>query len=180
MPDSDRPNALKLDRRTRMFDNTVYLYRLMIRGISLLVLLCLLAPCTLAVQSTNTKKNESVSRAAAPARPEARLSQKPRRARVPRRSRPPKARLRPLQHFDPTQGDNVDGDDLEVRRAAVEALGPFDGTVVVVDPQTGRILTMVNQKTALDSGFTPCSTIKLVTAFAALNEGLVGAARRCG
>jgi penicillin-binding protein 2 len=49
----------------------------------------------------------------------------------------------------------VDGDDLEVRRAAVDALGPYNGTVVVVDPQTGRVLTMVNQKTALDSGFTP-------------------------
>jgi len=67
----------------------------------------------------------------------------------------------------------VDGDDLEVRRAAVDALGPYNGTVVVVDPQTGRILTIVNQKTALDSGFTPCSTIKLVTAFAALHEGLI-------
>jgi cell division protein FtsI/penicillin-binding protein 2 len=75
--------------------------------------------------------------------------------------------------FDPTAGDNVDGDDLAVRRAAVEALGPYNGTVVVVDPQTGRILTIVNQKTALESGFTPCSTIKLVTAFAALHEGLV-------
>ena len=75
--------------------------------------------------------------------------------------------------FDPTAGDNVDGDDLEVRRAAVDALGPYNGTVVVVDPQTGRVLTIVNQKTALESGFTPCSTIKLVTAFAALNEGLI-------
>ena len=79
----------------------------------------------------------------------------------------------PVSHFDPTDGDNVDGDDLEVRRAAVDALGPYNGTVVVVDPQTGRILTIVNQKTALASGFTPCSTIKLVTAFAALSEGLI-------
>jgi cell division protein FtsI/penicillin-binding protein 2 len=85
-----------------------------------------------------------------------------------------KARPLPATHFDPTAGDNVDGDDLEVRRAAVDAMGPYNGTVVVVDPQTGRVLTMVNQKTALDSGFTPCSTIKLVTAFAALNEGLIG------
>lgn len=84
--------------------------------------------------------------------------------------------LRPrpvVGNFDPTDGDNVDGDDLAVRRAAVDALGPYNGTVVVVDPQTGRILTIVNQKTAMESGFTPCSTIKLVTAFAALNEGLV-------
>jgi len=157
-----------------MSDNYVYLYRLMIRGISLLVLLCLLAPFTLAVESTNTKKKKRKTTAAA-----ARAKPKPKatvaRASLPSATPRPtaKARLRPLPHFDPTQGDNVDGDDLEVRRAAVEALGPFDGTVVVVDPQTGRILTMVNQKTALESGFTPCSTIKLVTAFAALNEGLV-------
>ena len=50
---------------------------------------------------------------------------------------------------DSTVGDSVDGEDLTVRRAAVEALGPYNGTVVVADPQTGRILTIVNQKTAL-------------------------------
>src|ERR1035441_41459 len=74
---------------------------------------------------------------------------------------------------DPTMGDNVDGDDLVIRRAAVAALGTFAGSVVVVDPSTGRILTMVNQKLALKTGFVPCSTIKLVTALAALTEGLV-------
>jgi cell division protein FtsI/penicillin-binding protein 2 len=55
----------------------------------------------------------------------------------------------------------------------VEALGSYNGSVVVTDPETGRILTVVNQKMAFQSGFTPCSTIKLVTALAALNEGLV-------
>src|SRR4029077_18124258 len=34
---------------------------------------------------------------------------------------------------DSTAGDNVDGEDLAIRRAAVEALGPFNGSVVVVD-----------------------------------------------
>ena len=71
---------------------------------------------------------------------------------------------------DSTQGDNVDGEDLDVRKAAVEALGPYNGSVVVADPQTGRILTMVNQKTALGTGFQPCSTIKLSVALAALSE----------
>jgi len=74
---------------------------------------------------------------------------------------------------DPTVGDNVDGEDLAVRRAAVQALGTENGSVVVVDPATGRILSMVNQKLALQSGFIPCSTIKLVTALAALNEHVV-------
>jgi cell division protein FtsI/penicillin-binding protein 2 len=45
--------------------------------------------------------------------------------------------------------------------------------VVVADPNTGRVLTMVNQKLGLQAGFTPCSTIKLVTSLAALNEHVV-------
>ena len=74
---------------------------------------------------------------------------------------------------DPTDGDNVDGDDLTIRRAAVAALGAQSGSVVVVDPATGRVLTMVNQKLGLTTGFTPCSTIKLVCALAALSEHVV-------
>src|SRR5207253_2722018 len=69
---------------------------------------------------------------------------------------------KPVPAVDPTSGDNVDGDDLTIRRAAVAAIGPQAGSIVVVDPNTGRILTMVNQKLALKSGFIPCSTIKLV------------------
>jgi cell division protein FtsI/penicillin-binding protein 2 len=75
--------------------------------------------------------------------------------------------------MDPTLGDNVDGDDLTVRRAAVEALGAQNGSVVVVDPANGRVLSIVNQKLAFSNGFTPCSTIKLVTALAALSEHVV-------
>jgi cell division protein FtsI/penicillin-binding protein 2 len=76
-------------------------------------------------------------------------------------------------YADSTSGDNVDGEDLTVRRAAVEALGPFNGAIVVVDPTSGRILTMVNQKLALSGGFTPCSTIKVSVALAALKEQLI-------
>src|ERR1035438_3057480 len=74
---------------------------------------------------------------------------------------------------DPTDGDNVDGDELTVRRAAVSALGTTNGSVLVVDPNSGRVLTMVNQKLGLKAGFTPCSTVKLVTALAALSEHVV-------
>jgi cell division protein FtsI/penicillin-binding protein 2 len=74
---------------------------------------------------------------------------------------------------DPTLGDNVDGDDLIIRRAAVTALGGYAGSVVVVDPSNGRILSMVNQRLALKTGFVPCSTVKLVTSLAALTEGLI-------
>jgi cell division protein FtsI/penicillin-binding protein 2 len=82
-------------------------------------------------------------------------------------------RYKPAPPVDPTEGDNIDGEDLEVRRAAVAALGTMNGSVVVVDPSSGRILSMVNQKLALQSGFTPCSTIKLMTSLAALNEHLI-------
>jgi cell division protein FtsI/penicillin-binding protein 2 len=60
-----------------------------------------------------------------------------------------------------------------VRRAAVAALGTMNGAVVAVDPTSGRVLSIVNQKLALKSGFVPCSTIKLVTALAALSEGVI-------
>ena len=93
-----------------------------------------------------------------------------RKTAVSRKKLPYKAKV---PGVDPTQGDNVDGDDLTIRRAAVSALGTFAGSVVVADPSSGRILTMVNQKLALKTGFVPCSTIKLVTSLAALTEGVV-------
>ena len=74
---------------------------------------------------------------------------------------------------DSTEGDSVEGEDLEVRRAAVDALGPYNGSIVVVDPNTGRILAMVNQRLALGGGFQPCSTIKVSVALAALHEGII-------
>jgi penicillin-binding protein 2 len=80
---------------------------------------------------------------------------------------------RPAPPVDPTDGDSIDGDDLTVRRAAVSALGTTRGSVVVVDPSSGRVLTMVNQKLGLQAGFTPCSTIKLVTSLAALTEHVI-------
>jgi penicillin-binding protein 2 len=74
---------------------------------------------------------------------------------------------------DSTIEDKVDGEDLKVRKAAVDALGPLNGAVVVADPTTGRVLTIVNQPLALGGGFQPCSTIKVSVALAALREGLV-------
>lgn len=74
---------------------------------------------------------------------------------------------------DSGEGDWIDGEDLQVRRAAAEALGPYNGSVTVVDPYTGRILALVNQKLAFKSGFQPCSTIKIVAALAALSEGII-------
>src|SRR5712692_9610232 len=90
-----------------------------------------------------------------------------------RRRRPVYSQWDEPTYADSTVGDNVDGEDLEVRRAAVESLGPLNGSVVVSDPGTGRILAMVNQKLAGGNGFQPCSTIKVPVAFAALSEGII-------
>ena len=74
---------------------------------------------------------------------------------------------------DNTAGDVTTGEDPVVRAAAVEALGNMNGTVVAVDPDTGRVLAMVNQKLALSEGAQPCSTIKVAVGLAALSEGVI-------
>src|SRR6202171_5505655 len=74
---------------------------------------------------------------------------------------------------DITEGDVTAGEDPVVRDAAIDALGGMNGTVVAIEPTSGRVLAMVNQKLALSSGAQPCSTIKLSVALAALNEGII-------
>src|SRR5437879_8899257 len=69
--------------------------------------------------------------------------------------------------------DSTIGEDLEVSKVAVEALGHHAGTVVVMDPKTGRVYTVVNQEWALRRGVKPCSTIKLVTGVAGLCEKVI-------
>ncbi len=80
--------------------------------------------------------------------------------------------------YAPTYADSVSADDPQyddpvVRDAAVAALGRYNGSVVAVDPNTGRILTVVNQKIAFSDGYIPCSTIKPTIAIAALQENVI-------
>jgi penicillin-binding protein 2 len=80
--------------------------------------------------------------------------------------------------YAPTYADSVSADDSSyddpvVRQAAVEALGRYNGSIVAVDPRTGRILTVVNQKIAFSDGYIPCSTIKPTIAIAALEENVI-------
>lgn len=77
-------------------------------------------------------------------------------------------------YADSTVGDSIEGEDPVVRKAALDALGPYNGSVVVADPQTGRILSVVNQKLALKGAFEPCSTVKMVVSLASLSEGILG------
>src|SRR6201988_3488977 len=89
-------------------------------------------------------------------------------------------RLAPSRYrgYAPTYADSISADDPTyddpiVRQAAVEALGRYNGSVVAVDPNTGRILTVVNQKIAFSDGYIPCSTIKPTIAIAALKENVI-------
>lgn len=109
------------------------------------------------------------SRAAAPAATRTATPKKARKGTRAERHGP----WRTPTYADSAAGDVPDGDDPFVRRIAVEALGPYNGAVVVVEAFTGRILAMVNQKVALAGAFTPCSTIKIPVALAALSEGLI-------
>jgi len=74
---------------------------------------------------------------------------------------------------DIAEGDVTAGEDPVVRQAALDALGNMNGTMVAIEPTSGRVLAMVNQKLALSSGAQPCSTIKLSVALAALSEGII-------
>jgi cell division protein FtsI/penicillin-binding protein 2 len=72
-----------------------------------------------------------------------------------------------------TAGDVSAGEDSVVRAAAINALGNMNGTVVAIDPDSGRILAMVNQKLALSEGAQPCSTFKIAVGLAGISEGLI-------
>ncbi|MGI9107388.1 MAG: penicillin-binding transpeptidase domain-containing protein [Pyrinomonadaceae bacterium] len=69
--------------------------------------------------------------------------------------------------------DDATGEDPEVRRAAINALGYHAGSVVVMNPKTGQVYTIVNQEWGVRRGFKPCSTIKLVSGLAGVIEGVI-------
>jgi beta-lactamase regulating signal transducer with metallopeptidase domain len=74
--------------------------------------------------------------------------------------------------------DVTDGEDAEVRRVATAALGDRAGAVVVMNPRTGRVYTVVNQEWALRRGWAPASTMKLVTSLAGVGEKLFDPAEK--
>jgi cell division protein FtsI/penicillin-binding protein 2 len=124
-------------------------------------------------RSASASKSHSAQSRKAPVRSAAAPA-----AATPPASRPARIRRSPSPwdvptYADSTIGDVLDGEDLQVRRAAVDALGPFNGSVVVVDPNSGRVLSMVNQRLATTGAYQPCSTIKLVASLAALTEGMI-------
>ncbi|HYG98620.1 MAG TPA: penicillin-binding transpeptidase domain-containing protein [Terriglobales bacterium] len=130
------------------------------------------------------KKSQSVSENTRAQKRMAKLRHSRRTAAKARKSRSKKVRAsrrhRYYERFtmnsfadDVTEGDITAGEDPVVRQAAIEALNGMNGTVVAIDPASGRILAMVNQRLALSAGATPCSTIKVPVALAALTEGII-------
>ena len=100
-----------------------------------------------------------------------------RRAEAARRAAIARQRALDQALRDEVQGmisrDNTSGEDPQVRRVAINALGNHAGTVVVMDPMTGKVYSIVNQEWAVRRGFKPCSTIKLVTGVAGLSENVI-------
>lgn len=76
-------------------------------------------------------------------------------------------------YSDPELGDDPEGQVASIREAAMKALGRWNGSIVVVNPNNGRILALVNQKLALTRGYIPCSTVKPLVTLAGLETGVI-------
>jgi cell division protein FtsI/penicillin-binding protein 2 len=133
---------------------------------------------TISPRSTTRQKSKSQKIAETPRAQKHMTQLRRRRARLHRTAR--RHRRIYYERFytssfsdDQTLGDITAGEDPVVRDAAIQALGDMNGTVVAIEPTSGRILAMVNQTLALSSGAQPCSTIKLSVALAALSENLI-------
>jgi beta-lactamase class D len=127
---------------------------------------------------TARKKSQKVSEAPHARKRLSKLSRS--RPRTTRAARSGTRRRRYHERFtassfvdDKFDSDVTAGEDPVVRQAAIDALGNMNGTVLAIEPTSGRVLAMVNQKLALSSGAQPCSTIKLSVALAALSEDLI-------
>ena len=87
----------------------------------------------------------------------------------------PSARLNPVG-FDFLAADSARNQaaiDSALQQAATAALGNRDGTIIVMDAQTGRVRAIVNPTVAYSEALMPGSAIKPFTALAALRAGLI-------
>lgn len=122
------------------------------------------------------KKAEAERRRIAEERRQAALAEQKRREQAAREARERRIAFErglKTETAENIEKDDSSGEDLRIRKAAVDALGSRAGTVVVMEAKTGKILTMVNQDWAVKKGFKPCSTIKLVTGVAGIDEGVI-------
>ncbi|HYX31414.1 MAG TPA: SpoIID/LytB domain-containing protein [Pyrinomonadaceae bacterium] len=87
----------------------------------------------------------------------------------------------PSQHFKIatfgfSSGDSAANEaaiDSALQDAATAALANREGTIIVMDPQTGRVRAIVNPENAYAQAMLPGSSIKPFTALAALRAGLI-------
>jgi penicillin-binding protein 2 len=63
--------------------------------------------------------------------------------------------------------------DLAVGEACRRGLGSVRGSVVAMDPYSGRVITVLNPHLAIESAYQPCSVFKVVVAIAGLSEGVI-------
>lgn len=66
----------------------------------------------------------------------------------------------------------------DLQEVAESTLGQREGTIVVIDLQTGRLRAVVNPQIAFQQAFPPGSTVKPFTALAALRAGVIDANSR--
>src|SRR4030095_6553779 len=77
-----------------------------------------------------------------------------------------------------SQSDVNEQLDQRLARAAASALQNQEGTIIVIDPQTGRVITVVNSTMAFENAFAPGSTLKPFAALAAMRSGLIKSTAR--
>src|SRR5438477_2294293 len=173
-------STCKLRGRAQVRDKNFTLVGIAIAFLVLLSQSGIAASVSTHTLNSKSSKNQKVSESARTRRRMKRLARGRAHGRVLYTSHH-RRRHRYYEHFtassfidsDETTGDVAAGEDPVVRQAAADALGNMNGTVLAIEPTSGRILAMVNQKLALSSGAQPCSTIKLSVALAARSEGLI-------
>lgn len=74
--------------------------------------------------------------------------------------------------------ESFPGEDKHLRAAALSALGKHKGSVIIMNPNTGRLYTIVNQDWALREEWSPASVFKIITALSALDEAKITAGER--
>ncbi len=77
-----------------------------------------------------------------------------------------------------TRTGSEDELDDALQRAADAALGGREGTILVLDAQTGRLRAVANSRVAFEEATAPGSTIKAFTLLAGLRAGLLNAGSR--
>ena len=78
-----------------------------------------------------------------------------------------------LSFFSNNSAQNESEVDAALQEAATSALAGREGTIIIMDAQTGRIRAIVNAEAAYTQALMPGSAIKPFTALAALRAGLI-------